>query len=39
MVKQADGDRYAELLKKAEKNIADRFAFYQAIAAGSAGRK
>jgi pyruvate-ferredoxin/flavodoxin oxidoreductase len=35
MVKQADGERYAELLKKAEKNIGDRFAFYQAIA----GRK
>jgi pyruvate-ferredoxin/flavodoxin oxidoreductase len=35
MVKQTDGQRYAELLKKAEKNIGDRFAFYQAIA----GRK
>ena len=32
MVKQADGDRYAELLKRAQKNIGDRFAFYQAIA-------
>jgi pyruvate-ferredoxin/flavodoxin oxidoreductase len=36
MVKQADGDRYAELLKRAEKNIGDRFAFYQAIAAAPA---